>query len=537
MRVKLKHLLLSLLTILFWTYCATAQISPGELSRAHANLEGLTNCTKCHDVGNKVTRQKCLDCHKAIKLLIEAKRGYHSSAEVAGKECFNCHNDHHGLNFQMLKFDKATFNHATTGFELKGAHAREDCKACNCKSCHKPSFIHDAELKKKTSTYLGLNQACLTCHDDFHKGKMSPNCNTCHGFESFKNATGFDHNTTKFPLVGQHKTLDCEKCHKPTIVDGKPVKHFEGLAFNNCTNCHKDPHENKFGQNCKQCHTEESFHAVKGIGTFDHNKTGFELIGKHKFVTCKACHKTNLTNPVRHEHCTDCHADYHKKEFVKNGVAPDCNQCHTNEGFKESLFTIEKHNLSGFPLEGAHLATPCIACHKKQETWKFSKIGKNCVDCHQNQHKGFIEEKFYPDEKCTTCHNVNSWKSVSFDHSVTNFKLEGVHAKQLCLVCHYPKDQSGMPVQKFKDLSVECSSCHKNPHAGQFEVNGKTECTRCHGFEDWRKSAFDHNSARFKLEGAHLKITCEKCHKEEVTTKGKVIQYRNNKLLCSNCHS
>jgi len=365
---------------------------------------------------------------------------------------------------------------------------------------------------------------------------MSPNCNSCHGFDTFKNPTGFDHSTTKFPLVGKHMDLDCEKCHKSTIVDGKSVKKFDGLSFNNCTSCHKDTHENKFGQNCRQCHTEESFHTIKGTSNFNHDKTDFKLIGKHLSVACKTCHKSSLTNPVKHNRCSDCHTDYHRKEFVKNGISPDCNQCHNNDGFKGSSFTIEKHNLSDFPLEGAHLATPCFACHKKQVNWTFRKIGSLCVDCHKNEHKGFIQEKYYPGEKCTVCHDVNSWKEPKFDHAATKFKLEGIHAQQTCATCHYPKTDTGQAVQKFKDLATDCSGCHKNSHAGQFDIKGKTDCTRCHGFEDWKKSLFDHNSSRFKLEGAHLKVTCDKCHKEEADSKGRFIQYKNNKILCANCH-
>ena len=68
-----------------------AQISPGRLSSAHAHLEGLSNCTKCHVLGNKETSSKCLECHVEIKKLISARKGYHSSTIVTGKECHECH--------------------------------------------------------------------------------------------------------------------------------------------------------------------------------------------------------------------------------------------------------------------------------------------------------------------------------------------------------------------------------------------------------------------------------------------------------------
>ena len=530
--MNIKNIFLLLALIILMGQNANAQISPGDLSKAHAYLEGVSNCTKCHSVGNKVTRAKCLVCHNDIKVNIAAKRGYHASAEVAGKECSSCHNEHHGINFQINRFDKKTFNHSKTGFELKGMHAKQDCKAC-----HKSSNIKDARLKKKASTYLGLRKQCLACHDDYHQGRMSSKCTNCHGFDSFKNAKAFNHNLTRFPLKGKHKEVTCEKCHKTEIVNGKPRQKFKGLLFANCTACHHDVHENKFGQNCKKCHSEESFHAIKGMSTFDHDKTDFKLIGKHKFVACKACHKTGLTDPVKHNHCTDCHADYHKNEFAKNGISPDCNQCHTNNGFTPSTYTIEKHNVSKFPLEGAHLATSCTACHKKQGNWTFKNMGTKCVDCHKNEHKGFIADKFYPNENCTVCHNLTNWEGVKFDHNKTKFKLEGAHAKAACVACHYKKNEKGIVVQKFEGLSTECSSCHKDSHDGQFAVNGKTDCARCHGLEDWKQSKFDHNTSRFKLEGAHATVKCEECHKEVTTDKGKHIQYKFNNIECSNCHS
>ena len=347
--MNLKRIFAAFAVFTIFNLAAFSQISPGELSKAHAGLEGVSNCTKCHVVGNKVTREKCLTCHKDIQANITTNKGYHASSDVAGKQCAACHNDHHGRNFQIARFDQKTFIHAKTGFDLKGAHAKKECK-----DCHKPGFIKDARLKVKSGTFMGLNKQCLTCHEDYHHGKMSSNCANCHNFDTFKNATGFDHSTTRFPLLGKHKTVLCEKCHKTQIIDGKPVQQFKGLTFANCNSCHKDPHDNRFGQNCKQCHSEESFHNIKGMSSFDHDKTAFKLTGKHKLVACKECHKVNLTAHLKHDHCVDCHADYHKKEFAINGITPDCNKCHSIYGFAPSNYTIDQHNLTKFPLEGKY---------------------------------------------------------------------------------------------------------------------------------------------------------------------------------------
>ena len=533
--MKIRFIFLTFILSNIFVFSSFAQFSPGVLSRGHANLEGVENCTKCHSVGNKVVREKCLDCHKEIKASIASKKGFHASSEVGNKDCYICHNEHHGRDFQLIKINKKTFDHTKMGFELKGVHAKKDCRAC-----HKPEFVSDPNFKKKASTFMGLSNACLNCHSDYHQGKLSSNCATCHSFNSFKNpkVVGFDHNKTKFALVGKHKNLSCVKCHKTEIINGKPAQGFKGLQFESCTPCHIDKHETKFGSNCKECHSEESFHLIKNLNTFNHDKTGFTLVGKHKTVTCKLCHKTeSMTDKLKHDKCSNCHTDYHKGEFAKKGVSPDCNDCHTNKNFTETSFTIERHNKLKFKLEGAHVATACIQCHRKQKDWKFSKMPVNCVECHTNIHKGFISDKFIANENCTSCHIVNNWKSVKFDHDKTDFKLEGAHTKQVCASCHFKKNSNGIRVQEFKGNSKECSSCHKDNHVGQFAVNSKTDCTRCHALTAWKDSKFNHDSSRFKLEGAHRNVKCIECHKQTTDEKGTYIKYKLKSIECNSCHS
>ncbi len=179
---------------------ARGQISPGEMTRAHTDLDGVNHCTQCHTVGKTVSSEKCLECHQPIKLNMAEKKGYHGSAVVLSKSCVSCHNEHHGRDFKIVVFDKNKFDHKQAGFALEGKHGKISCEAC-----HKPANIANADIRKKSGTYLGLNSNCLACHADYHQGKMSANCAECHNFDSFKNAKPFDHNKTKFPLLGRHK--------------------------------------------------------------------------------------------------------------------------------------------------------------------------------------------------------------------------------------------------------------------------------------------------------------------------------------------
>jgi len=510
----------------------TAQISPGELSKVHAHLEGMSNCTQCHIIGKKVANSKCLACHTELNVQIVQKKGYHSSIEVNGKQCVRCHSDHHGLNFQIVRFEKDTFNHALTGYQLTGAHSSKKCE-----DCHKKESIKDDKIKAKQFTYLGLNLACLTCHTDYHQNTLSANCTECHNGDKFKPASKFNHQKTDFQLLGKHQQVACASCHKTTTRNGQKFQEFKGIQSANCTNCHKDVHNNKFGQRCTDCHNNESFKVAPGANKFDHNLADFKLEGRHREVTCKLCHKGKLTAPIGYKRCTDCHADYHRQQFTMNGISPDCSACHTVNGFSEFSYTIEQHNSAVFQLKGAHLATPCFACHKKQDKWEFREIGKNCCDCHENIHKNYISEKYYPETNCESCHRVDKWNEINFDHKKTKFELNGAHGKLTCRACHFNKERTGHSDQKFVGTSTQCANCHNDIHFHQFENNGSSDCMKCHTTNSFKPaSKFDHNSTQFVLDGKHINVACNKCHKN-VTDQGVTfVLYKIKEFKCENCH-
>ena len=510
---------------------ASAQLSPGKLASAHAHLEGLSNCTQCHVLGDKVAHDKCLACHKELKTRIILGKGYHSSAEVKNKECSSCHSDHQGLDFKLVKFEKEKFNHALTGYKLQGAHAKKTCA-----DCHKPANIADKSIRSKKFTYLGLGTNCTSCHEDYHQKTLAGQCSDCHNGDAFKPATLFNHNKAAYKLEGSHAKVDCIKCHKLGTREGKKFQEFKGIQFKACTNCHTDPHDDKFGQNCTQCHSTESFKAVKTISNFDHSKTNFKLVDKHLNLKCKDCHKTTVTAALKYQKCSDCHTDYHEQQFRKKGISPDCADCHTTKGFVGSNYTIEKHQASSFPLKGAHEATPCFACHKKQEKWSFRNIGINCIDCHKDAHETVLDKKYYEGSSCENCHSSNSWTGVTFDHKATGFDLTGAHLKQNCRSCHFKADSFGTIVQQFSSLSGNCSDCHTDNHNLQFQVAGVTDCKRCHSTTKWMIDNFDHNTTAYKLDGRHSKVACGKCHNTITNSAKPYILYKLKKSKCEDCH-
>jgi nitrate/TMAO reductase-like tetraheme cytochrome c subunit len=483
-------------------------------------------------MGEKITNDKCLVCHQEIKVRMNQKKGYHASLKVTGQSCVTCHSEHHGRSFQIVHFEKKTFDHALTGYKLEGAHSKKECT-----ECHQPDFIADPAIKKNKSTYLGLNTGCLNCHKDYHQKTLSDACRNCHTMDAFKPASLFNHTKAKFQLKGKHSQVLCSKCHLTNAPNGQLTGQFTGLRFQSCVDCHKDIHNNQFGQNCVQCHTEESFKTIRNPGAFDHNKTAFPLKGKHSPLSCKSCHKTSLIAPVPHDNCRDCHRDYHKGQFSQTNPQSDCSQCHTQDGFTPTLFSIEKHNQTKFPLEGGHASTPCFECHKKEKDWSFRNIGINCVDCHANIHKGEIKESYFPQQDCQKCHLISSWSEVQFNHQLTSFTLEGKHRSLSCRACHFEDKKDGTITQKFASLkNISCEGCHRDVHHGQFKENNQTLCLKCHGFENWQASKFNHDNTRFKLEGAHKGLACHKCHKEIKENNTNYTNYHFKDIQCINCH-
>ncbi len=93
-----------------------AQLSPGDLSQVHADLEGLLNCTKCHEIGEKVLPQNCLSCHIILNDRIKAGIGLHADSGFG--DCADCHSEHHGRKYKLIYWDdgQENFEHKETGF-------------------------------------------------------------------------------------------------------------------------------------------------------------------------------------------------------------------------------------------------------------------------------------------------------------------------------------------------------------------------------------------------------------------------------------
>jgi len=527
-------------------------ISPGELSRAHADLEGISNCTQCHILGEKNKfSEKCLACHTELRTRVTAGRGYHAS--VREKECNVCHKEHHGRKFALIHWEKKSFDHTLTGYRLEGKHQRQECE-----KCHTPSHIKDAEILKKGgdklgATFLGLDQNCLSsCHRDEHRGQLGVDCLKCHTFEGWKPPERFSHNDAKFKLTGKHAQIACVKCHTAQQSGDKKFTKFVGLSFQNCTACHTDRHKGRFGSDCQKCHSTEGWQKVNLANSeFDHSMTRYVLKGQHASLACAKCHRFSGTaatkfNGLKFSECRDCHTDVHKGQFTSRAESGKCEGCHTESGFMPSTFTLQHHEQTKFKLTGAHLATPCNACHRKvdvgtaQERVNFHWMEIQCTTCHEDIHKGQFKERVSVGG-CESCHQTTAWRAISFQHDEAQFKLSGKHLDVACKRCHSVVD-AGTPMERirYKTTSMECVSCHTDVHFGQFASteSKQVQCERCHTAQGWKQITFVHNrQSRFELTGKHLQLDCNRCHREvQINGTQKTVLYKPVETKCSSCH-
>ncbi len=395
----------------------------------------------------------------------------------------------------------------------------EQCEKCHetfnkaaqaklCVDCHK---LVGADIEQKLHLHGHLvNTECRECHTD-HKGrgaKIVP-----------LDEKTFDHKSTGLELKGAHQKAlreKCSSCHLPRLK--------RRAAPPQCDGCHAkdDVHRGALGQLCAQCHSEETWKE----GKFDHDKTRYRLDGKHAKTTCKQCHADTRYRETPHL-CVACHQKDDMKTGHKGSFGTKCEKCHATESWKVTTFnhTRDTH----FQLLDKHEKTACVKCHT---TTLFvpPATPSACYSCHRqdddkNGHRGTLGER------CETCHGARDWKTTSFDHDRTDYRLVGTHRKVRCEACH-TTGLKPLPGQQTRPkLPTVCSQCHQKAdqekgHKGKFG----SKCETCHDTIDWKKSLFNHDKAtRYPLRGKHHSAKCESCHRG-------MLYVEKLDSLCVSCH-
>jgi hypothetical protein len=361
------------------------------------------------------------------------------------------------------------------------------------------------------------------------------------------------------PLSRAHQSVNgvtgCTTCHE--ISAGKPTF--------NCLDCHREiarrigarkglhatyniqPGSSLECVNCHSEHNGEDFILTKwDLKTFDHNRTGYRLEGKHSGPGCNRCHTPEHVSESERAaikvkdlsrtflgvspSCTNCHQDQHAGR-----LGPSCLQCHNYSDWKIISLPKFDHSLTRYPLTGLHSQVACQQCHIPGPDKQPRYIGiafDKCSDCHTDPHRGGFSQT------CQSCHGTAGWKKISapalnrtFDHFRTRFPLLGRHAEVDCVQCHAGGDFTRTLVFQ------KCADCHRpDPHGGQFSKRaGGSECTSCHTVDGFKPAVFglkEHASTAYPLQGRHATLQCAQCH----IPKGKATVYKMKFQQCTDCH-
>lgn len=554
---------------------ARAQVSPGPLARAHADLDGNLGCVKCHAKGEGAMDQKCLACHGEVAATIVKKTGFHGLN--ARSNCARCHPDHGGRDFAMVAWPGGSpekFDHAKTGFTLTGKHATTECKKCHTPEHVKGEAASRVKRDKRGHSWMGLEGKCAHCHEDIHRGSLGTDCETCHTTTAFRPVTKFDHARSKFALTGKHAKVACASCHEAAHLAltrdqaGKPVPLYKPLPHGECSACHADVHKGAFGPACSRCHSTADFRKVEATN-FDHDRTRYPLRGRHAALACAKCHdqKTAWGKKPPFATCGSCHKDAHAGQAMLAGKPVDCAACHDVAGFAPSTFTVASHAKTGFALSGKHAVAACSKCHGGElakSAARTADLGRarvffqpkhgRCPDCHRDPHEG----RFAPggerarNEDCLACHNLDGFRPSQMDvaaHENTRFPLAGAHRAVPCFACHRElaangarkASTGGKPVLAFRIEKRACRDCHEGPHGAQFDRRGDGgACESCHDVGRFvPASRFDHMKVKaFPLDGAHRNVACKRCHPVVTPAGGKpMVLYRPVSSRCEDCHT
>jgi hypothetical protein len=468
---------------------AMHRLSQFPLTGSHGTLD----CDQCHrSTGSGLdfvtTPTECYSCHQTDYASAASPDHVRSGFST---DCTECHG--------TVSWIGGDYAGAHQFFPLSGGHAGLDCEQCHA-----------------GGRFAAVDKQCVSCHRAEYDGSTDPahltagfgtECAACHTVNSWRGAS-FDHASSQFPLTGAHRAVDCSDCHLGGSYRSAPT---------DCNGCHQadyiattnPPHASAgFGTDCEDCHKTN----VWEDSDFDHSLTSFELTGAHRAASCGDCHTQALYSAAPSD-CHGCHqSDYSSAsdpDHMAAGFSVACGQCHSTVDWTGASFD---HDLSRFPLTGAHRAVECQACHT---SGVYAGTPSDCHPCHRADYEATADPNhrsagFGTD--CLPCHSTTAWVPGTFDHDLTAFALTGAHRATECTLCHVGGVYAG--------TTSDCHACHSADYDATTSPAHATagfgvDCASCHGTATWTGATFDHDSRWFPINsGAHRGRwqECSDCH-------------------------
>lgn len=526
------------------------------------------NCASCHeDVHEGRLGSRCADCHGQESTTdlffvdhadVLPLVGGHALGDATGLDCRSCHaeGDEHSL--------EALFARAPA------LRPRER----SCASCHESPHARKFLVQVAAVVTRSAGQSCGACHLSEHPTFADEGATV----------TPEQHAASGFALDAPHAEVTCDRCHAPELADFDA--RYPGRGADQCHACHDDPHDGQFAEGpfstggCLACHERHAFEPHAFDAT-KHALAALVLDGRHLEASCEECHRVPHDGAARvfrgtASRCEDCHDDAHRGFFDarlaeqalarlatgaaglgRHGKPGSCAECHDTTRFADPREAFDHGRWTGFALEGSHAQASCESCHPRaarpDATGRafghvqdlFGEVA-GCASCHDDPHQGLFDAAGLPADVdgragCARCHAETSFRAFpdGFDHGLwTGFVLDGAHDDLDCASCHAPLRRPDALGRTWgRAAGGSCSSCHADPHAGQFTTPAGIDCGRCHATERFDALAFRHNlDSRFRLDGAHARVACGECHLPTVIRGVETVRYKPLSTECVACH-
>ncbi len=277
----------------------------------------------------------------------------------------------------------------------------------------------------------------------------------------------FDHLTTGFELVGQHRDLPCESCHANAVFKGTSPEcaacHGVGTAIRATA---KPANHILTTDQCGSCHTPVGWSPAVN---FDHSQTRGSCSTCHNGVQAQGKPPNHLVTDLE---CDTCHntLTWAGAIFSHQGISSGCAGCHNNV------------QAPGMPSNHIPVgAVPCEGCHSTTNftSWAGTKINHRAVT--QNT--------------CASCHETAAYLGMHASTSTTAgdsrppAALDANHPRTGdCGQCHDTTSFGASALRPANHIptSAPCAQCHTTP--GDYPLysvmgthQGVTGCLSCHG--------------------------------------------------------
>jgi hypothetical protein len=269
--------------------------------------------------------------------------------------------------------------------------------------------------------------------------------------------------------------------------------------------------------------------APGSTSSFDHNRTGFPLLGAHAQTDCQSCHFGG----------------------VFQGTPRQCALCHVQGSRRAVTFKPANH---------VQTNQPCELCHTNTVAWTGARfqhsgvVSGACTQCHNgSMAPGKPAGHVFTTASCDTCHRTTAWIPATFNHAnvtpgscaqchngttATGKPANHIATTASCDLCHTTSTWLGAKFDHTGVTPGTCETCHNGTTAtGKSSSHMPTtvSCDACHNTTTFTTSTFNHSATQGVVPGQ-----CEICHNGAYASQGatgKSSSHIPTTVSCDACHN